>query len=1359
LVVGLILALVLSLFGAIAVSLAQPPTPSVAEPLQRVETATDSALTKIGPTLRPQAIAGGDELVTVNVFIKPGVDVTDYMEEAIVRTLLGQTSVFGKIKAKNLSKLSSHPGVVAVLDPMPYQPLPAPDSDVPSRRADAQAKIAERVAAIRAAGNPEGWAEKPQPMGWWDVLEGHDSWAAWDKGYTGEGVKVAVIDSGVDFAHPDLQGTWAVVEDTTSPYYGWPIAFDPYSIAYYAVYFGDYGPWVLDYVDTWYADTSTVVTGTVTIFDSKTYTTTGTSLSGDYHIGYHPDIALENWWYDEPVTVLVVDENVAGNYDTVYVDLDDDYDFTDEKAVTRDDPISWKDNWDSAADAPGSDGYADISGGMVYYISDGVNHPPAFDWLWGSFVPPFDPPEPGDVVAFMLSGAGFTSDHGQLCASAVVGQGVIDGGAPDWKPPASEVGGLVQGGGKDAKIIAMGDFYRGGSPSTDNYYFNALGYDGVPDTGDEADIVSMSFFSPATVNGGWDFESRLQAWINQMVAPQLTWLTGSGNGAPGYGIVVDPNSPTGLSVGASTQYGSTGTFDSITSTNQIVWGDVQSWSGRGPSALGGVGADILANGAWGAGDFALNEWGDGWTAWDSWGGTSRSTPIAAGNLALVYDAYEQAHGDFPTYDTARTLLLSGANDVQHDPFLQGAGSLNADRSTDLAGELYGVHVTPTSWRAGDYRGSEYEGFAHIMHPGTADNQTFTVSNVSTKTITATISDGYYRELGTEEWTFSTKNQAREEGLFTKPDYLFDITDLVAPGGEYVNADLMAVKVVRLYEEFSASDPSTGDLEWDNIWRVMAYDWTDVNDDGDVWTDVNGDGIVNTDEIDAGEYIRYNYGYSYGTVVQMTVKDPSHRYHDGLFLGLRHRDWTDRVPSTVLRFQITFYQRADWPWLTTDVTSLEVPGESSATFEATVNVPADQPLGTYEGLIMVEDPGDAEHAAHTTVLPVIVNIAAASTDFAFGRVDQDTPYDNGNLFGYFDWSWADEAGDWRFFFADVPDDHGLPEGTKWLVHTAWGSYPTDIDTLVLGPTEDDFSVDDPDVFGPYTLDTVGRSENAHVEDGKWTFKTSSGSIEEWVSAPITAGLHLFELHNVLYSGKLMQEPVDGDVGTITAQPYPLEITTERLSGSAVMTVTSSMNLPSLVVSAIGLGQPTVYTDLPVIQDDPDDPSTASYTYTVTIENGGLLEATTSNPSGASDIDLFVLYDANADSVFDWDTEVIGSSTTPTGNESVSISFPSDGDYLIAVHGWGVAPGDTFNLTINAVYGTDLSVSDVPEEPISAGVPVTFTINYTKATFGTWYGLILFGPGDAPGASSVPVTIHYIPVSRIYLPLVFKSYTAP
>ena len=49
----------------------------------------------------------------------------------------------------------------------------------------------------------------------------HGATDAWERGYNGSGVRVAVADSGIDFAHPDLNGTQAILEDPSSPYDGW----------------------------------------------------------------------------------------------------------------------------------------------------------------------------------------------------------------------------------------------------------------------------------------------------------------------------------------------------------------------------------------------------------------------------------------------------------------------------------------------------------------------------------------------------------------------------------------------------------------------------------------------------------------------------------------------------------------------------------------------------------------------------------------------------------------------------------------------------------------------------------------------------------------------------------------------------------------------------------------------------------------------------------------------------------------------------------------------------------------------------------------------------------------------------------
>src|SRR5262249_10111865 len=153
-----------------------------------------------------------------------------------------------------------------------------------------------------------------------------------------------------------------------------------------------------------------------------------------------------------------------GVYDTVYVDLNDDYDFSDEKPVTKDSPVSYRDL--------NGDGYTDLSGGLLYYISDGKGHRGT--------------PVPGGPTAFGLEIKGapgaitaWTGDfdrgiggHGTLTASNVVGQAVTNGGKlphfadlPKGTPPA-----MVAGGAPHAKLLPFGDIYLAFGTS------NQLGY-------------------------------------------------------------------------------------------------------------------------------------------------------------------------------------------------------------------------------------------------------------------------------------------------------------------------------------------------------------------------------------------------------------------------------------------------------------------------------------------------------------------------------------------------------------------------------------------------------------------------------------------------------------------------------------------------------------------------------------------------------------------------------------------------------------------------------------------------------------------------------------------------------------------
>ncbi|MCK4443075.1 MAG: S8 family serine peptidase, partial [Thermoplasmata archaeon] len=522
---------------------------------------------------------------------------------------------------------------------------------------------------------------------------------AWSLGFEGEGIKVAVLDTGVDFGNPDLDGTQARVDDPLSPYYGWPIAFDSRSMrGYLSSGTGFPGS------NTWFSDTSITDTDTDTdgYLDTSGYEIGNiTSQSGVYHLGTHPDDYLR-FRYGDYVGVLVTDTTIAGVYDAVYVDLDNDISFVDEKAAVKGDEVSSHDL--------DSDGLADRSGGLVYFIADGVTPIPYSDSIAADMGIANIIPTNGDLVTFALNDASESGGaHGTLCASAVAAQGVIASGA-------------VKGMAPKAKIISVGNIYQGGN-WWDNYIFAVEGYDGIPGTGDEANILSMSFGSSYSINKGWGQGERYVDYLTTYYAPTATFMAAAGNGGYGYGTIISPGSSPGVvTVGAST---STWTAEPA---NYTTWGDVISWSDRGPTALGQVDPDILSVGAYGSGDVTLNQVNDANSAWGIWGGTSMATPVAAGIMSLLYESYNEGHGQYPSSAVAREIIMSSADNINYDAVLQGAGIANASRAVQLANERYGVKASPSFWTAGGYRGTHYEAFGNILFPGDSDNKTFQVYN-------------------------------------------------------------------------------------------------------------------------------------------------------------------------------------------------------------------------------------------------------------------------------------------------------------------------------------------------------------------------------------------------------------------------------------------------------------------------------------------------------------------------------------------------------------------------------------------------------------------------------------------------------
>ncbi len=1430
---------------------APAPTVSPQQALRKMHPKLRELAQTAGPALPDQvgamAVASGKPII-IQVSAEAGADLSAYFVDGkvIARPPLSKggrkTQTFiGFAHPHSLMKIASLGQVENIL-PIVLERNAEPDAYPPDQPRETPKKTATDWAQLRANADKlrKGWLPWDQarafgdgrarvrPMDWFEVLpEGpHQAKDAWDRGYTGEGVSVAVLDDGIDPAHPDLIGTQKIYSSTAAPAYnGWPYVFSPISMLLYAfdsffgmTYIPDGFPGA-HYVDTRAKPTLTPCGPGILCFQydplidygtrySQVYGVVPTYVisasmtrSGVIHVGTHPDNDLRDFLWGEKVIVVVADPNTAGVYDTVYVDLNADHDLRDEKPLRRADvnnPATYNDMI-AYRDVNG-DGLADISGGMVYFIGNGVTPIPASNWLYGAALAPA--PGNGDLVA--ISGSTFDRDysHGTQCASNIVGQGVSDAMLPTFSdlPGTGKPAAAVYGMAPDAKVVNVSDiYYNFDSSILDAYIFTAVGYDACDQTGfnvissgactdtDAIQISTNSYGNSDVDNDGWEYPGQVVSQVQRDWAPNLQFLFSTGNGAPAYGTVAPPSPDTGIGVGASTEFGSTG-WDSISETTQIMSNDVIPFSNRGPGSRGTNGVDVVAGGAYAAGAEELNyysvsTWGapDGNSSWASWGGTSRSAPVAGGVLALIYQAYRAANGDWPTYDVAKALLKSSATDLNYDTFSQGAGSVNADRGTAVAGGHYGVLALPDEWDVGDYRGNNYPAFAHIAYPNDTFTTTITVVNPSTTTINVTVSDAELRLINAREFTFtitpamvaaeSAYGAANRDNFFKAFNFFIPITAVVGMDPAWYNvpipagADLMIVRQIYPYSQFDVN----GDYAWDQRLNLTVYNWKDVNNNGIVWDDKDGNGVVNfindpatfgqqadgaielawndpRTELDRGEFGRFGYHRPGGNAYEVWVRDPLDRMQDGLFIGLRHLYNANAANiTTTLSYRIEFYQKQDVGWLSVDSASVSVPAGGAVNMVATATVPANMPPGLYQAGIYIEDPGNSSYEPNTTVVPVVLNVAAPFTDgmtlggAASAAYDADRPYNNGVVRGFFDWTWRPESGDWRFFYADVADG-SYPTGTQVLVREQWASAAprTDIDTIVFGPTPTSlgsgaYDAPDPAYYGPYVLDTVAKSPNTNTGGGVWRFNTSSGGNEDWVIGPITNGLHAILQHNVLYQGDTFDVVFTKTVGTLRHFPRALSITTYVDAGFVgTTTLTATLGLNGITATGFLIApQTTTWTNEPL---NFVNSSTIEWVYPFSVSNAYYLQIQTSS-ADISDLDL-LLYRWTGSA---W--QQVASSAGASASESIYLSMPANGNYLIGINNYS-GPAGHFNMTLDIGQNVGgITVTGATAAPVAANsaTPLGIYYNYAMQPGKCYDGLVLAGPPEAPQLSETAITI--------------------
>ena len=691
----------------------------------------------------------------------------------------------------------------------------------------------------------------------------HDFADAWRAGFTGAGVTVGVLDGGTDFGHPDLIGTWQVWSSAPDPgWNGWPKAFDPYGTLQWLA-----APSNITDGLSWYTLTQaktcalsghgskkqcSVVfatrTGPSRNFNAPagtvehTYTfPAGWTKSGTVRLGSHPDDHLLALFEERPA-FLVADPNTAGRYDTVYVDLDGDLDFSDEKPVTKASPASYRDM--------NGDGYTDLSGGLLYYISDGATSVPGGVHVFGGIPGSGSRGRAARLVRRLRPGDRRPRDadrvehrrpgRDQRQGAVLLGPRGSPRTPLDWAPCRCSLGhtgkhdderggtypGAVIGGAPHAKLAPYGDIYFSFDFSTQFGYFLA--------TRSGVDITSNSYGSSDVDNDGYDAASQEADVIhnNRHVDADCS------RRATARRASARPHRrrrPPGISVGASTQFGGTG-WDSIDRISQVVDNEVMVWSNRGPGATGTAGRRrrrrrrLLGRRHHAEHDPERHR---------RLAHVGRHEPLDAGRGGRDRARLPGVEAG-PRPDAAAGLLQDGEG---HPQVVVARPRLRLDDPGRRLGRRRrrgrgrarpaGHASRRTSGGSGDYRGTEYPVFTHVDRAGRLGQQTFTIDGPGTWQV----SDRIMTRTDSESLSFSSKPLANESPYnFNAPDYLMDLTGMVE---EHKNADLMVVRLNYPRAQFDGN----GDYDDDQDWRLLTYSWTDIDRDGRLWRDRDGDGVV------------------------------------------------------------------------------------------------------------------------------------------------------------------------------------------------------------------------------------------------------------------------------------------------------------------------------------------------------------------------------------------------------------------------------------------------------------------------------------------------------------------------------------
>ncbi len=459
------------------------------------------------------------------------------------------------------------------------------------------------------------------------------------------------------------------------------------------------------------------------------------SESGIYRLGIMYQGNVGGQIRIQVVPVLFVDSNVAGEYDTIIPDLSTswedytrfdleagespnyDFDFTDEKPIVLGSGNEYL-IYDS-----NEDGIIDYSAGTigarvldVYGVIQNktINVDDTLNAINGTLLPALDPK--GEFFGVMTDFMG----HGTSSTASITSKGLQE---YDIYNDTKKF--VIKGVAPGAKIIPIKALWFG---DTIYAWLWAAGFENEENdwkfTGKtNVDIISNSWgisnFPSLKSAPGMDILSLIQSILVTPKSldddyPGITIVSSAGNSGPGYGTIGLPNtSPFGISVGATTNnvFVGYGPFE-----NQPRFGNstshynhVVDFSSRGPGIIGDPKPDIMSIGAYGfTPSTMLKIEKDSKKESFSLFGGTSMAAPIVSGSAAVL--MEGLNKKSKDYDpfTIKNILMSTATDLHNDPFNQGSGLVNVDSALGFVNGDNEIFIV--------YNDASYKNIKKILDP-------------------------------------------------------------------------------------------------------------------------------------------------------------------------------------------------------------------------------------------------------------------------------------------------------------------------------------------------------------------------------------------------------------------------------------------------------------------------------------------------------------------------------------------------------------------------------------------------------------------------------------------------------------------